>query len=81
MVRYHIGDHSLDHESYMRFAGVYGQNQYPGFPREPLQSFAHLASDMSKYCSVFLTGDGKAFVGWAKQLKENPNLFKGVGLV
>jgi len=31
LVTYQIGDASLDHESYMRALGVYGQNAYPDF--------------------------------------------------
>lgn len=79
LVRYHIGALSLDHESYMRFAGVYGQNQYPDFPQAPLDSFVHLANDIGKYCSDFINGDGSQFLSWAGQLKDDPDLFKGLG--
>jgi hypothetical protein len=46
LVRYHINQDSLDHETYMRLLGVYGRNQYPDFPQEPLDSFRHLAADI-----------------------------------
>ena len=81
LVTYHIGEDFLDHEAYMRFAGVYGQNQYPDFPKEPLDSFVHLAQDISRYCSEFLSGDGSQFHSWARQLTQNPGMFKGLGAI
>lgn len=81
LVTYHIGRESLDHETYMRFVGAFGRNQYPDFPKEPLDSFRHLASDISMYCSDFVTGDGSSFVSWAERFKKAPNMFKGVGAI
>ena len=72
LVQYHVGTYKLDHESYMRFAGVYGQNKYPDFPERPLESFVHLASDISTYCSDFLSGDGKSYIAWSKRLQKIP---------
>ena len=81
LVTYHIGDDSLDHETYMRFVGAYGQNQYPGFPKEPIESFMHLASDISNYCTDFVSGDGSQFRAWAQEIRQNPMKFKGIGAI
>lgn len=78
LVTYHIGADSLDHETYMRFADVYGQNEYPDFPKEPLDSFNHLANDIRSYCADFVSGGGLQFHSWATDLKKNPNMFKGL---
>jgi hypothetical protein len=77
MVSYHIGDDSLDHETYMRLLGVYGRNQYPDFPQEPMESFHHLAADIQEYCENFTSGDGKQFHSLAKAFRTNPAMFKG----
>jgi hypothetical protein len=77
MVSYHIGEDSLDHETYMRLLGVYGRNQYPDFPKEPLDSFRHLCADIQEYCEDFISGDGKQFRSLALTLQRNPTMFKG----
>lgn len=78
LVCYHIGQNSLDHETYMRLLGVYGKNQYPDFPDDPLQSFHHLAADIEKYCDSFTAGNGTRFHALAVAFQENPTMFKGV---
>jgi hypothetical protein len=78
LVRYYIGKATLDHESYMRFVGAYGRNQYPDFPLDPLESFVHLANDINAYCSDFVSGDGRNFTLWAQRLSENPGVFRGI---
>jgi hypothetical protein len=78
LVTYHIGDDSLDHETYMRLLKVYGRNLYPGFPENPLDSFKHLASDLQNYCADFLSGDGKQFKLLAGQFRQDPRMFKGI---
>ncbi|HEX7286603.1 MAG TPA: hypothetical protein VF532_10505 [Candidatus Angelobacter sp.] len=77
LVKYHIGDSMLEHETYMRLLGVYGQNLYPDFPEKPIDSFHHLADDIQKYCSDFLYGDGRKFFSLAAEFRENPAMFKG----
>src|SRR5215470_18759503 len=61
LVTYHIGDASLDHESYMRFLGVRDKCSYPDFPKSPLDSFRSLAIDLERFCFDFLVGDGQEF--------------------
>jgi len=73
LVTYHIDDASLDHESYMRLLGVYGQNSYPDFPTDPLESFASLARDLTNYCSDFLSGDGAEFRRFSDERKNQPS--------
>ena len=62
LVTYHVGRHSLSHEDYMHLAGHKGRNEYPGFPDFPLQSFDHLAHDLSTFCANFVSGDGSEIV-------------------
>ena len=81
LVRYYIGGDSLDHESYMRFVGAHGRNEYPDFPRDPLESFGHLANDIKQHCSDFVSGDGCKFSLWSQQLMQNPGMFRGVGAI
>ena len=78
LVQYHIGKDTIDHESYMRFLGIYGQSEYPNFSTDPLDAFACLSRDLAKYCEDFLGGDGKQFREFAMRLKANPKLFKGL---
>jgi hypothetical protein len=62
MVTYHVADDFLDHESYMRAAGVpIGVNQYPGFPDYPVDAFHDLAHDIKTFVMEFLIGDASAF--------------------
>jgi len=77
MVSYHIGPDSLDHETYMRLLGVYGRNEYPDFPKEPLESFRHLATDIQQYCEDFTLGDGEQFRSLAMTFQRDPTMFKG----
>ena len=78
MVTYHLGAASLGHEDYMRLLGVYGKNLYPDFPKEPLDSFRSLASDLENFCGDFVSGDGEQFMALARQFAVNPNPFKGI---
>src|SRR5690606_17601263 len=44
LVTYHLGETSLDHDSYMRVVlGAKPVNQYPGFSSDPMDGFHHLA--------------------------------------
>jgi len=55
LVRYHIGEKSASHESYMRELGVWDQCRYPGFSNDPRNEFDELAHDLS-YAADFLVG-------------------------
>jgi hypothetical protein len=78
MVTYSIESDQLDHETYMRLLGVYGRNQYPDVPQEPLDSFRRLASDIESYCVDFVAGDGAQFRMLARQHALHPKAFQGV---
>jgi hypothetical protein len=78
LVTYHIGDSSIEHETYMRLLGVYGRNRSPDFPEKPLDSFHYLAEDIEKYCSDFVFGDGQKFLRLAAEFRKNPAMFKGI---
>jgi hypothetical protein len=78
MVTYSLGSDRLDHETYMRMLGVYGRNQYPDFPQEPLNSFRCLASDLESFCDDFIAGDAAQFRALARQHALNPKAFQGV---
>jgi hypothetical protein len=78
LVRYHIAEDTLDHESYMRLLGVYGRSEYPDFSSDPLNSFAGLSGDIQKYCGDFLNGAGNQFREFVATLKTNPNMFRGL---
>ena len=55
LVRYHIGNHSASHESYMRALGVRDQCKYPGYSDDPLEAFRDLAHDLV-FADDFFTG-------------------------
>jgi hypothetical protein len=58
LVTYHLGNHALSHEGYLRAMGVPpGANQYPGFSDDPLDGFRHLAHDLRAFVSEFVRGD------------------------
>jgi len=46
LVRYHVGDQSASHESYMGQLGVWDQCRYPGFSNDPAVAFHDLAHDL-----------------------------------
>jgi hypothetical protein len=74
-VEYHIGDASLDHDSYMRVLSVYSESEYSRFPRDvPLAGFEALCHDLELYCTDFLTGPGEEFRRLATALKADPRL-------
>jgi hypothetical protein len=55
LVRYHIGDQSASHESYMRELGVWDQRRYPGVSEDPAAAFRDLAHDLG-LADDFLSG-------------------------
>ena len=46
LVRYHVGDQSASHESYMQELGAWDQCRYPGFSEVPAAAFHDLAHDL-----------------------------------
>lgn len=68
LITYHIGGKSLSHEEYMRLLGA--NAAYPDFPKEPLDSFRSLASDLENFCADFLSGDGTQFRRFASERKD-----------
>jgi len=58
LVTYHVGAHTLAHESYMRALGASPtEAQYPGYSEDPLDGFRHLAADLQRFGAEFLSGD------------------------
>jgi hypothetical protein len=55
LVRYHVGNWSASHESYMRELGVLDQRRYPGFSEDPAAAFHDLAHDLG-LADDFLSG-------------------------
>ncbi len=78
LVTYHVGDRSLSHEDYMRSLKMHRKAEYPGFSKEPLEAFRHLASDLTRFCQNFLQGDGLEIVRYAEEIEADPTKFKGL---
>jgi hypothetical protein len=57
LVRYHVGQQSSSHESYMRELGIWDQCRYPGFADDPMNAFNELTHDLD-YADDFLVGPG-----------------------
>ena len=76
-VTYYLGRSQLDHETYMRQLGVHREAAYPGFSEDPIDGFRHLAHDLSHYCQDFLYGTGGEFQRLAREMRVNPDKFKG----
>jgi hypothetical protein len=71
LVRYHIGNQSASHESYMRELGVRSQCRYPGFGEEPSAAFHDLAHDL-RLADDFLSGSAAVLrTAAAKEGSEN----------
>ena len=57
LVAYHDRNVRASHQAYMRqVLGSAGGNQYPGFSRDPLDGFRHLAHDLRQFGADFLQG-------------------------
>jgi hypothetical protein len=77
-VEYHVGETSLDHDSYMRLLNVYRDSEYSRFSRDvPLAGFEALRHDLELYCADFLTGPGEEFKRLAMALEADPGLGQG----
>lgn len=70
LVRYHIGNQSASHGSYMSELGVWEQCKYPGFSEDPMTAFQGLAHDLS-LAEDFL--GGPAIFLRRAAAKESPN--------
>jgi hypothetical protein len=81
LVTYHIGKHTLDHETYLRYLGKWQQRKYPGFSDDPLDGFRHLAHDLQTFCMDFVSGPGDEFCTVALEHVRNPNKFKGLHIL
>ena len=55
LVRYHVGDQSASHKSYMQELGVLDHCRYPGFSEDPAAAFYDLAHDLG-WADDFLSG-------------------------
>ena len=57
LVSYSLGDGQMSHVDYMRVAvSPSGRGAYPGFSQDPLDGFRHLAEDIARHASAFLSG-------------------------
>jgi len=72
---YRVGTSVVSHEVWMRHLGHHADAEYPGFSSDPLDAFRHLASDLEKYGSDFLWGDG-ATIAAASQLRRPSGTFR-----
>lgn len=78
IVRYHIGEHALDHDVYMRLLGVYPQSQWVRVKMDKtLDGFHRLLFDLEHFCHDFLQGSGEGFVALAEKFAEDPGMFSG----
>jgi hypothetical protein len=75
LVTYHLADASLSHEDYMRCVAR-DKAEYPGFSEDPMDGFKHLANDLEKFASDFLSGSGQEFIK-AKKKAEERNALSG----
>jgi hypothetical protein len=75
-VKYYAGDLWLEHEPYMRAAGVQpGENAYPGFSVDPLEGFRHLRIDLERFGADFLAGDASILIRAAsEEAKRRPEV-------
>jgi hypothetical protein len=74
LVSYRIGKETVSHEDYIRFLGHARDATYPGFPADPLDAFPALASDISRWCSDFLSGEGASIAGAHRAAVERSKL-------
>jgi hypothetical protein len=70
LVSYHFGPLMLYHEDYMwSVVGTRWQSHYPGFSKEPLDSFRNLLADLNEYCGDFLKGSYPAFASHVSRVE------------
>ena len=67
LVTYHVGKVSLSHEDYMwSVIGKRWASHYPGFSKDPLDSFRDLRQDLEEYGGAFLSGTAADFLRCAE---------------
>ena len=74
LVTYHIGDIQISHEDYMLYVAGKGKASYPGFSKDPIDGFKHLAEDLQKYGHDFLSGSGAKLLEAIKNKNERSKL-------
>jgi hypothetical protein len=68
LVEYQLGETRISHEDYMwSVRGERRATSYPGFSKEPLDEFRHLAADLAHYGQNFVRGDDQEFVRHAER--------------
>ena len=76
LVRYHVGDVSLEHAEYVRAVGAIRRPQatpaYPGFSDHVLEAFQHLGSDIERFGEPFLTGSRDEFKDLVDWVSRHP---------
>ena len=78
IVRYHIGEHTLEHADYMRLRGTYAQSQWVRVVMDKtLDGFHRLLYDLQNFCRDFLSGSGEKFVALAEKFAQDPAMFSG----
>ncbi len=78
VVRYHIGQHALDHADYMKLLGTYPDSQWVRVAMDKtLDGFHRLLHDLQRFCQDFVSGDGTEFVRLAEKSAEDPKMFSG----
>ena len=79
VVIYHMGEFSLEHGDYMRLLGVHKDSKFCSASLDTtLDGFSRLKEDLECLCTDFLAGDGKPFIILAENLRNDPNMFKGL---
>jgi len=67
IVRYHIGEHSLDQGAYMRLLGKYAESQWVRVTMDKtLDGFHRLLYDLQNFCQDFFSGSGEEFLALAE---------------
>jgi hypothetical protein len=61
-VTYRIGTVSVSHEAFMRYTGRHADAKYPGYSKDPLDAFRHLANDLQNFGGDFMLGDGATVI-------------------
>jgi hypothetical protein len=75
LVTYHVGKVSLSHEDYMwSVIGKRWASHYPGFSKDPLNSFRDLRQDLEEYGAAFLSGTDADFLRFAEGVDSLKNV-------
>jgi hypothetical protein len=71
-VLYRAAGRVLAHEDYMRIVVGRGHHAYPGFSDDPLDGFRHLAQDLERFATAFLSGSDDEFSRVVAEAKRTP---------